>query len=133
MGLGKIFVSSLTLGISVSLAYLFSGNANEGRSFFVLDSITRAADPSIQTLLMIGSLVLAILSIVSMAKMFWQIYENRLKGMIVSLLGFMGSILCLSYQGNFQIIILGVGLWCIGIIILTSTKNIKAHSGKYIL
>ena len=134
MGLGKIFASSLTLGISVSFAYLFSGNANEGLSFFVLDSITRTAGPSIQTLVMIGSLILAVFSIFSMAKMFWQIYENKIRGVVVALLGFMGSILCLSYQGNFQIIILGAGLWCIAIVIIsTSVKNIKADSGKHIL
>ena len=134
MGLGKIFTFSLTLGISVSFAYLFSGNANPGVSFFIFDSLTSTADPSIQALIMLGSLVLAVFSIFSMAKMFWQIYENKIRGVVVALLGFMGSILCLSYQGNFQIIILGAGLWGIGIVIIsTSAKNIKENSGKHII
>ena len=133
MGLGKIFVFSVTLGISVSFAYLFSGNANSGLSFFIFDSIIRTAGPNIQILVMLGSLVLAVVSIFSMAKIFRQIYENKINGIAVSLLGFIGSILCFGNQGNFQIIILGLGLWSMGIVIITTKKNSKTYSGKQIL
>ena len=82
---------------------------------------------------MLGSLVLAVVSIFSMAKIFRQIYENKINGIAVSLLGFIGSILCFGNQGNFQIIILGLGLWSIGIVIITTKKNSKTYSGKQIL
>ena len=126
MGLGKIFVFSVTLGISVSFAFLFSGNANSGLSFFIFDSIIRTAGPNIQILVMLGSLVLAVISIFSMAKMFLQIYENKISGIAVSLLGFFGSILILhGSQGNFQIILLGLGFWIIGIVIVA--KKFKSN------
>ena len=129
MGLGKIFVFSVTLGISVSFAFLFSGNANSGLSFFIFDSIIRTAGPNIQILVMLGSLVLAVISIFSMAKMFLQIYENKISGIAVSLLGFFGSILILhSSQGNFQILLLGLGFWIIGIVIVA--KKFKSNFDK---
>ena len=125
---------SVTLGISISFAYLFSGNANSGLSVFIFDSINNTANPTIQPLVMLSTLILAMFSIFSIAKMFWQIYENKIRGIIVALLGFFGSILCIGYQGNFQIIILGAGLWGIGIVIIsTSAKNIKKNSGEHIL
>jgi len=133
LGLGKIFVSSLCLGISVSFAYLLSGNAKSALSFFIFDSINNTTNPTIQPLVMLSTLILAVFSIFSMAKMFRHIYENKIRGIIVAIFGFFGSILCFGFQESFQIIILGAGLWCIGIIIIFTARNIKINSGKQII
>ena len=70
-----------------------------------------------QTFVMIASIVATIFFIYSLAVFFRNIYENRLAGIIIAIVGFAGSFVIFSSSDqNPQLIFLGVGLWIVGLI-----------------
>ncbi len=69
---------------------------------------------------MIVSLILGIISIFRMSKFFIKVYENRREGVSTAVLGLCGSLLVFLSQGNFQVLLIGVGVWIIGIVLVVA-------------
>ena len=126
MGLLKILVFAAMTGISFAFAYVTSGEPSEiGTSFAILNSISQNFDPALQSVIMIVSVALAIYFVFNLAKFFREVYENRLYGVIISVLGFSGSMLVVLASQSSNGIVLGVALWFVGIILAIYKNKIK--------
>jgi hypothetical protein len=125
-GLSKTLVYSAIFGVSISLAYR-SGNDFAGVSpVFVFSDILPFVDPALQGLMMLVSIVVAVLSIYRLSKFFTKIYEQKSPGIFIAFLGFCGSILILlAPQANIHFILVGVGCWIIGIVMVTTFRNLN--------
>ena len=125
MGLAKIFVYSAFAGFSLTLAQQFGGkSAGIGVSSVILTFLPSFSDPQIQNAAILGSIVLTILSIYGTAKFLVHIYENRLAGIAIAVLGFLGSIsIFFAQEDTNYFIFLGVGAWVIGISIVASQRD----------
>lgn len=118
MGLGKIFIFSALSGISFSFSYRTGQESQGGAVFTLLEMLNRSGETSIQAFVTIASIIATIFFIFGLAKFFREIYEHRLAGIITAVVGFLGSFVILSDSAlNYNVIILGVGLWVIGIVI----------------
>lgn len=126
MGLGKIFIFSALSGISFTFSYRTRQESQGGAVFVLLDLLNKSGDATTQAFVTIASIVATIFFIYSLSVFFRQIYKHRLAGIVTAIVGFSGSfVIMLSSEQNLQIIIVGVGLWIIGIVIamLFGRKN----------
>jgi len=130
LGLSKILVFSILSGLSLAFTIRLGGNASDaGFSFFLLNVLSQNVDSRIQILLMIISLVVTIFFVYGLVRFFKEILENRLAGMVTSILGFSGSLLVMtSPQDNMHFIILGLGTWVIGAVIAFFGKKKVKHN-----
>lgn len=119
MGLRKILVISILSGISFGFSFRISEDISEGSlGFRLIDLIFQNVDSSTQFLTIIISLGVTIFSIYGLVKLFKQIYERKISGLVTAILGFSGSLLVIaSPQDNSHLIILGIGFWIIAGII----------------
>jgi len=69
---------------------------------------------------MIASLILGIFSVFRMSKFLIQVYEHRREGVVTAILGLCGSLLVFLSQGNFQVLLIGIGMWIIGIVFVVA-------------
>ncbi len=124
MGLIRILGYSALTGISFAFAYRVIESSEGGTPYAIFGSLLQITDSRIQALVMIASLILGIISIFRMSKFFIQVYEHRREGVATAVLGLCGSLLVFLSQGNFQVLLIGVGVWIIGIVLVV------AHSKK---
>ena len=131
MGLAKILVYSAFAGFSLTIAQQLGGeSAGLGVSSAIL-SLLPISDPRIQSVVVLGSIVLTILSIYGTAKLLVQIYENKLAGIATAVLGFLGSIsIFFAQEDTNYFIFLGAGAWIIGIVVVASQRD-KKKSSQY--
>jgi len=125
LGLGKIFIYSVLSGLSFAFSYRISGDASDGGfAFTILNQISQSGNEQIQAAILILSIVLTIFFIYSLSRFFRQIYEQRLTGIITSVVGFSGSFLILS-SSELQtfFIVLGAMLWIAGILLIIIAKK----------
>ena len=115
MGLIRILGYSALTGISFAFAYRVIESGESG-TYSILGTLLPITDSRIQALVMIASLILAIFSIFRMSKFLIQVYEHRREGVATAILGLCGSLLVFLSQGNFQVLLIGVGMWIIGIV-----------------
>ena len=127
LGLLKILIFSILSGLSFGFTFRIGGEPSEaGLGFLLLNFLSENADSRIQFLLMIVSIVVTILFFYGLIRLFKQIIEKRLAGIVTAILGFLGSFLVVSIPGNFQLMLLGIGSWIIaGIIVSVVGKKIK--------
>jgi len=130
MGLAKILVYSAFAGFSLTIAQQLGGEtAGLGVSSVILSIMPSFSDPKIQSVVVLGSIVLTILSIYGTAKLLVQIYENKLAGITTAVLGFLGSIsIFFAQEDTNYFIFLGVGAWIIGIATVASQRDKKKSS-----
>jgi len=130
MGLAKILVYSAFAGFSLTIAQQFGGeSAGLGVSSAILSLLPSFSDPRIQGAVMLGSIVLTILSIYGTAKFLVQIYENKITGIAIAVLGFLGSVsIFIAQEDTNYFIFLGVGAWIIGIATVASQRDKKMSS-----
>ena len=102
-------------GISFGFSFRISEDISEGSlGFRLIDLIFQNVDSSTQFLTIIISLGVTIFSIYGLVKLFKQIYERKISGLVTAILGFSGSLLVIaSPQDNSHLIILGIGFWII--------------------
>ena len=128
MGLLKILAFAISTGISFALAYVTSGEPSQaGTSFAILNSILDNFDPGLQSVIMIVSAGLAIYFVFSLAKFFREVYENRLYGVVIAVLGFSGSMLIVLASQSSNAIVLGAALWSVGIILAIYKNKVKKN------
>ena len=128
MGLLKILAFAISTGISFALAYVTSGEPSQaGTSFAILNSILDNFDPDLQSVIMIVSAGLAIYFVFSLAKFFREVYENRLYGVVIAVLGFSGSMLIVLASYSTNGIVLGVAFWLVGTILAIYKNKIKKY------
>ena len=116
MGLGKIFIFSVFSGFSSAFSYRTGGDTSDaGLSFAILNQLSQTED--LKALILVLSIIATIFFIFSLARFFGQIYEQRLAGIIIAVVGFAGSFLIFSsVQQQTILIIFGVILWITGIV-----------------
>ena len=119
MGLIRILGYSALTGISFAFAYRVIESGESG-TYSILGTFLQITDSRIQALVMIASLILAIFSIFRMSKFLIQVYEHRREGVATAILGLCGSLLVFLSQGNFQVLLIGIGMWIIGIVFVVA-------------
>ena len=124
MGLIRILGYSALTGISFAFAYRVVGSSQDSSTYGIIGTFLQITDSSIQALVMIASLVLAIFSVFRMSKFLIKVIEHRREGVATAILGLGGSLLVFLSQGNFQVLLIGIGMWVIGIVLVI------AHSKK---
>lgn len=127
MGLIRILGYSALTGISFAFAYRVVESSQDGTPYGILGTFLQITDSRIQALVMIVSLILAILSVFRMSKFFIQVIEHRREGVATAVLGLCGSLLVFLSQGNFHVLLIGIGMWIIGIVLVI------AHGKKTLL
>ncbi|MBM2852983.1 MAG: hypothetical protein HW420_1530 [Candidatus Nitrosotenuis sp.] len=121
-----MLVFAAMTGISFAFAYVTSGEPSQiGTSFAILNLISQNFDPGLQNVIMIVSAALAIYFVFSLAKFFREVYENRLYGVLIAVLGFSGSILIILASSSSNGIVLGVAFWLVGVILAVYKNKIK--------
>lgn len=121
-----MLVFAAMTGISFAFAYVTSGEPSQiGTSFAILNLISQNFDPALQSVIMIVSAALAIYFVFSLAKFFREVYENRLYGVLIAVLGFSGSILIILASSSSNGIVLGVAFWLVGVILAAYKNKIK--------
>ena len=124
MGLGKIFIFALFAGISFAFSYNVSGDTSDaGFASLLLNQISQTDDSQIQAAVLILSIVLTIFSIFNLARFMRQVYEKRLAGIVIAVLGFSGSFLVLSNNQEQNFVVFGFALWIAGIILIVLAKK----------
>ena len=125
MGLRKIFIFSVFSGFSFAFSYRTSGDASDvGFTFVLLNQLFQTGDSQTQALIMVLSIIVTVFFIYSLARFIGQIYEQRLAGIIIAVLGFSGSFLILSSSQQQTIfIIFGAILWITGIVVAILLKK----------
>lgn len=126
MGLRKIFIFSVFSGFSFAFSYRTSGDTSEvGFTFVLLNQLSQTGDA--QALIMVLSIIVTVFFIYSLARFIGQIYEQRLAGIIIAVLGFFGSFLIFSsVQQQIIFIVFGAILWITGIIVAILLKKHQA-------
>ena len=120
MGLIRILGYSALTGISFAFAYRVIESGEGGTPYSILGTLLQITDSRIQALVMIASLILGIFSVFRMSKFLIQVYEHRREGVATAILGLCGSLLVFLSQGNFQVLLIGVGMWIIGIVFVVA-------------
>ena len=128
MALAKILLISIVTGGSLVFAVQSTyGTSGAGyapllNNFLLSDAIQRE-----QGWILLVSLVLAVSSIFGLAKFITNVYEYKISGIATALLGIFGSFLLFSSsQENMSLIILGVGFWIIGAVIVFVQRKKRA-------
>ena len=118
LALGKIFIFSVFSGLSFAFSYRTSGDPSDvGVGFVILNQLPQYGDAQTQAVIMVLSFVFTIFFIFSLARFIQQVYEHRLAGIIIAVLGFSGSFLVFSSsQQQTYFLVLGAVLWLIGIV-----------------
>lgn len=120
MGLIRILGYSALTGISFAFAYRVVESGEAGFPYAIFGTLLQITDSRIQALVMMASLILGILSVFRMSKFFIQIYEHRREGVATAVLGLCGSLLVFLSQGNFHVLLTGIGMWIIGIVFVVA-------------
>jgi len=125
LGLGKIFIFSVFSGLSLAFSYRTSGDTPEvGFGFVILNLLNQYGDARFQAIVMILSIIVTIFFIYGLTVFVRQVYEQRLAGVVIAVLGFSGSFLILSStQQQTYLIFLGMSFWVMGIIVIFLGKK----------
>jgi hypothetical protein len=112
LGLAKIFIFSALSGISFAFSLATSGDtSNVGFSFVLIEMLSQHGDSQIQALVTVASIIVTIIFIYGLSRLVYQIYEERLAGILTAVLGFTGSFIILfTSQQQSYFIFLGIGL-----------------------
>ena len=123
-GLTRTLFYSAIFGISIGLAYRSGVDFAEAKTFFLFSDLLSIVEPAVQGLIMLVAIALAFLSIFRLSRFFTKIYEQKRPGIFTAFLGFTGSILIvLAPQSSIHFILVGIGFWIIGIIVVGSLRN----------
>ena len=127
MGLPRILVFATLSGISFGIAYSLTGEISGiGVSFVLVDFFAKYLEPGVHTIIVIVSSIMTIFFIYRLSKFFMEIYEHRLSGITTAILGFGGSsIVILTPYANSPLLVLGVGIWIVGILIVLLYRKKK--------
>jgi len=125
LGLRKIFIFSVFSGFSFAFSYRTSGDTSDvGFTLDLLNQLSQTGDSQTQALIMVLSIIVTVFFIYSLARFIGQIYEQRLAGIIIAVLGFSGSFLILSSSQQQTIfIVFGTILWITGIVVAILLKK----------
>ena len=119
-----LLFSALT-GISFAFA-LGSGAGAASSGLARIDFFSQYIDPSMQTLTAIVSSIFTIFFIFRLSRFFREVYEHRIVGIAIAVLGFSGSFLVVFAQQNSHVFVLGIGFWIFAAFVVIFFRN-KSH------
>ena len=127
MVLAKILIVSIFAGVSLSFAAQTSSDTPQvGYVSILFNLLLPSLVERTQGWIFVISIVITISSIFGLAKFFTRVYEQKLFGIVTSLLGVIGSFLIFtSNQENISFVILGFGFWIIGGALVLSRRKEK--------